>query len=354
MSELEDLVAAATGFTRGPATKRALESTGPTEGLRERKKRITRQLISDTATAMFLEKGFDAVRVTDVAEACGVSEKTVYNYFSTKESLLLDREPEMIAVVQRALGPDAPEGSPIEAFVSELAADVEDMTHWWTELPATVTPAGALQRFSDLVESTPSLRAAQRDMMDRVVQVTAEVLATRAGVDSSDPEPQIAATAICGLWEVLNRAMLRYAPAGHKPENAAAAGRAAIDELRRAARLIDTGLWSFGLEVQGTPTTKQFKQAGDAANEARKQVIEAVRAAKVAWRDMALQAKVMREQGNAHGRGPSERPDMKKVRAAHDEMRKAKRDVAEAKREAQRAARQVKAQAKNRRQPKPK
>ena len=48
-------------------------------------------VISDTATGMFLKDGFDAVRVIDVAAACGVSEKTVYNHFTTKELLILDR-----------------------------------------------------------------------------------------------------------------------------------------------------------------------------------------------------------------------------------------------------------------------
>ncbi len=85
------------------------------EGLRERKKRLTRSLISDTATAMFLERGFDDVRVAEVAEACGVSEKTVYNYFPTKESLLLDREPEMAAELWRALGPGSTARSPSTA-----------------------------------------------------------------------------------------------------------------------------------------------------------------------------------------------------------------------------------------------
>ena len=46
---------------------------GATEGLRERKKRLVRQQLSDTATEMFLERGFDDVRVADVAAACGVS-----------------------------------------------------------------------------------------------------------------------------------------------------------------------------------------------------------------------------------------------------------------------------------------
>lgn len=46
------------------------------EGLRERKKRQMRQQLTDTATEMFVERGFDTVRVAEIAEVCGVSEKT--------------------------------------------------------------------------------------------------------------------------------------------------------------------------------------------------------------------------------------------------------------------------------------
>ena len=77
------------------------------EGLRERKKRLMRQQLSDTATQMFLERGFDAVRVTEIAEACGVSEKTVFNYFPTKESLILDRLESTVASLRTGLAEPA-------------------------------------------------------------------------------------------------------------------------------------------------------------------------------------------------------------------------------------------------------
>ena len=73
------------------------------EGLRERKKRLMRQQLSDTATRMFLERGFDAVRVSEIAEACGVSEKTVFNYFPTKEALILDRLDATVAALRTGL-----------------------------------------------------------------------------------------------------------------------------------------------------------------------------------------------------------------------------------------------------------
>src|SRR3954462_11582533 len=59
------------------------------EGLRERKKRQTRQYISDVATGLFLERGFDAVTVAEIADAADVSVNTVYNYFPAKEGLFL-------------------------------------------------------------------------------------------------------------------------------------------------------------------------------------------------------------------------------------------------------------------------
>lgn len=61
------------------------------EGLRERKKRQTRQYISDVATGLFLARGFDAVTIAEIAEAAEVSVNTVYNYFPAKEDLFLDR-----------------------------------------------------------------------------------------------------------------------------------------------------------------------------------------------------------------------------------------------------------------------
>src|SRR3984893_15755215 len=88
------------------------------EGLRERKKRLLRQQLSDTATRMFMERGFDAVRVTEIAEACGVSEKTVFNYFPTKESLILDRLESTMAALRSGL--TQPGVEPAEAALQIL------------------------------------------------------------------------------------------------------------------------------------------------------------------------------------------------------------------------------------------
>src|SRR5580698_8684830 len=96
------------------------------EGLRERKKRLMRRQLSDAATRMFTERGFDAVRVAEVAAACGVSEKTVFNYFPTKESLVLDRlEPAMASLRTRLADARV---APVEAALAILERELGALT----------------------------------------------------------------------------------------------------------------------------------------------------------------------------------------------------------------------------------
>jgi AcrR family transcriptional regulator len=225
--------------TAEPKAAGELAAPGTTEGLRERQKKQTRQLISDTATGMFLADGFDAVRVIDVATACGVSEKTVYNHFPTKESLIFDRFDDMEIDIRRVFGPDGT--SPVEAAVEVIVAQVEGMLGDWggPDRPGDLTLIG---RFSEMIQQTPALRAAQWEMLDRMAQIAAEGIAVRAGLDPDDPEPLIAANAILGLWRVQFRSMARNATAGRPSLEVR---DAVIADVRRAAELVDAGLASL-------------------------------------------------------------------------------------------------------------
>lgn len=202
------------------------------EGLRERKKRLMRERLSDTAARLFLERGFDAVRVAEVAEACGVSEKTVFNYFPTKEALLLDRLEATMASLRSGLAdPSVP---PVEAALRLLAAELAEATE-----SLTGAQVEGYRRFGDLIRATPSLRAHQIAMMDRFVEVAAEVLASRSGVDPSAPEPQITATALLGLWRVQFDSLRRHLDPGRSPAEIRAAVSA---DVLRAARVLTEGL----------------------------------------------------------------------------------------------------------------
>ena len=210
----------------------------PVEGLRARKKRLMRQQLSDTATRMFVERGFDAVRVAEVAEACGVSEKTVFNYFPTKESLVLDRLEVTMASLRTGLAD--PAVPPTEAALRILDRELTAMTAWLNSQDDPAEAAEAMRRFGGLIRATPSLRAYQSDMMDQFVSLAAEILAARVAMRAEDPEPQIAARALLGLWHVQAESLRKHlsGPPGQIHELVTA-------DVRRAARLIDRGLSSF-------------------------------------------------------------------------------------------------------------
>jgi AcrR family transcriptional regulator len=215
-----------------------LAATG--EGLRERKKRLMREQLSETAARMFMARGFDAVRVAEVAQACGVSEKTVFNYFPTKEALVLDRLEAMMSTVRTGLAD--PAVPPVQAALRILDADLTAVTAALNDQDDPAAAIAAYQRFGSLIRTTPALQAYQSGMMDRFVVVAAESLAERLGLQPEDPEPQIAAAALLGLWRVQFQSLRHHmdvdsAPADIRQQVAA--------DVRRAAHLIDTGLASL-------------------------------------------------------------------------------------------------------------
>jgi AcrR family transcriptional regulator len=217
--------------------------------LRERKKRQTRQLLSDTATGLFLAKGFDAVRVTEIAEACGVSEKTVFNYFPTKEALILDRGETLPAALRSALAdPAAP---PVAAALAVLAGELSALIGRMSAHPDFAEAREQTRRFGELIRSTPSLRAYQHEVTERLTTMTAEILAARAGADADAPEPLAAAHALLGLWPVQYASLRRHLETAPTPEALCAAVTA---DIHRAARIIEAGLATW---VTGGPAGRR-------------------------------------------------------------------------------------------------
>jgi hypothetical protein len=117
-------------------------------------------------------------------------------------------------------------------------------------------------------------------------------MADRAGVSPDDPEPQIAAAAMLGLWRIQFHA-LRLSVTGSRTFDEVCEEVTA--EVTRAARLIDSGLWAFEVMVQGRGTREQVKAAAEAAQSAGRQVATALRQARDLWR------RVQMEHHNGHG-----------------------------------------------------
>ena len=89
--------------------------------LRESNKARTRLAISDVATRLFIERGFENVTVAEIAEAAQVSVKTVFNYFPTKEDLFFDRAGAVRAALLDAVRARPQDTSPLEALRTVLS-----------------------------------------------------------------------------------------------------------------------------------------------------------------------------------------------------------------------------------------
>lgn len=72
-------------------------------GLRDDHARRTRTAISDAALRLFIEKGYEATTVDEVADEAGVSRSTVFRYFPEKEELVFAREVDHLRELQRLL-----------------------------------------------------------------------------------------------------------------------------------------------------------------------------------------------------------------------------------------------------------
>jgi AcrR family transcriptional regulator len=99
-------------------------------GLRELKKARTRRLIADTAARLFAERGYEHVAVSDVAREAEVAEQTVYNYFPTKEQLVIDREQQVqdrLCDLIRSRPPAVTPAAAIRDFVLEALAGIRSI-----------------------------------------------------------------------------------------------------------------------------------------------------------------------------------------------------------------------------------
>ncbi|MEU3860972.1 TetR/AcrR family transcriptional regulator [Streptomyces sp. NPDC028722] len=180
------------------------------EGLRERKKRETRQRISDIATGLFVERGFMAVTMADVAEAADVSVNTVYNYFPAKEDLFFDRSAGVVDRLARWVrGRDAGE-SAARAVLRELREEVE-----------AVSPRVGLMegydRFMRVIHEAPPLRSRLWSLQQEIHDNLETALREETGADDADPLPGLIAGQICWLHRTVFDAIGRRMLAGHKP-----------------------------------------------------------------------------------------------------------------------------------------
>jgi AcrR family transcriptional regulator len=186
-------------------------------GLRERKKRATRTLIADTALRLFAERGFDQTTVAEVAEAAGVSVKTVFNYFPAKEDLFFDRAEEVEQIWLDAVAdrqPDEPLLAGLRRRVLSRFAD---------------HPDGPSGQFGKVLTGSTLLQARGQQLWAGHEDAIAQALTERLSADRADLTARVLAHQVLGIHPMVLRMVEAWTQQGAAP-----------DEVRdRALRLIN-------------------------------------------------------------------------------------------------------------------
>jgi AcrR family transcriptional regulator len=208
-----------------------------TEGLRERKKRQTREAIAHTAMRLFAARGFDAVTVADVARAADVSEKTVFNYFPAKEDLVLHGGEERRAALIEAIRTRPPGASIVEPFRAGTVEFIDRVQH-------------------DPVESivvVPRLVAGSKTRRDRLflgweqeAATLAPVIAAETGAPEGDLVPAVVARTLAWTHRLIFRSAFTRLLAGEDQRAVAADLR---EQAHRAYEALEQGLAGYGVKA---------------------------------------------------------------------------------------------------------
>jgi AcrR family transcriptional regulator len=207
----------------------------PPEGLRERKKRATRDAIAVAARRLFAQRGFDDVTVGEVAVAADVSEKTVFNHFATKEDLAFAGREEGIAQFVAAITQRPPGTSVLEVFRA--------LTH--TVLDVFV--AGGDEDLLAVARIIRGSRALQERLTvgweSGAAAITTAIAETSGGGGDDDVVPAIVARTLWFTHRSIFLAALNGLVAGEDRARLATRLRAAAD---RAYDQLGGGLAEYG------------------------------------------------------------------------------------------------------------
>ena len=167
-------------------------SSKPTAGLRERKKTLTRDTIEDTALRLFLERGYDRVRVEDVCADTLVSQRTFFRYFASKEDLVLGRLRAHLTQAERLF--DArPAAEPIQ---ESLRAVIDRVTQDYV-----AEPDRERSRLR-LVGSTPALETGLLTVFAGFERLVRDFAAVRLGTAPEARRARLLGAAVVGAFRV--------------------------------------------------------------------------------------------------------------------------------------------------------
>lgn len=156
-----------------------------TEGLRERKKRETRLRIHACALDLAEHRGLAQVTTDEIAEAAGISPRTFFNYFATKDASVIGADPELGDAIAASILAQPADASPLDCLEAAFAEHA---------LPGVLGAGVKAQRWR-VLEANPHLLPVMLGVGRSLEGQAADALADRLGLDRDDPYPPLVAAA---------------------------------------------------------------------------------------------------------------------------------------------------------------
>ncbi|OKI99506.1 TetR family transcriptional regulator [Streptomyces sp. CB01249] len=173
-------------------------------GRRERKKAATRQKIADTALRLFLERGYEAVGIREIAAEADVAVTTLFSHFASKEALVFEQDADFEHRLAQAVSGRTPDEPLMPALRREIHAMVRH---------CTADGAAPLWR---MIDGSTSLREYEESMRLRHAESLATAIAADPGLSRTPT--------VC-------RTIARFVVDAHALAREAADPEAAVDEI---------------------------------------------------------------------------------------------------------------------------
>jgi AcrR family transcriptional regulator len=183
--------------------------------LRGRKRAQTHARIQTEAMRLFFERGFDATTLDDIAVAAGVSRRSLFHYFASKEEIVFSTKADFPDLVAEAIG-RRPVEEPLLDMVENALVDMAERHR-----------SPQARDLARLIHDTPALSAGDQAKYEKVERVVAKALAERKGLPETDIACRVTAATAIGILKLSMAAWL----AGDDP-GPDIFGRAAFAALR--------------------------------------------------------------------------------------------------------------------------
>jgi AcrR family transcriptional regulator len=177
----------------------------PQLGLRERTRRAVQKEITEAAQRLFVEDGYEQTTIDDIAEAVGMSRRSVFRYFASKEDIVVGK---FDFVADAML--DELRARPAEEPVWESLRRVFDLLVGYVDAPGRQEVADPMQR---IVFATPGLLASYLEKLHRMEDAAETAVRERAKANgrrsrADDPIPRAIVGAAFGCLVAAQHAWL--------------------------------------------------------------------------------------------------------------------------------------------------